>query len=80
MDLTEEPEWRPTRRTNGFANTRYRSGWFLVENGKAVRLYQPNNSRLVLLPRIGAGAPVLYEAQEPEKFVHEVKEERTRLH
>jgi hypothetical protein len=75
VDLTREPQWRPTRRTNGFANTNYQSGWFRVENGETVRLYQANNNRLVLLPPTGSGAPVLFEAQEPEKFVQDVRDE-----
>ena len=75
VDLTQEPEWRPTKRTNGFANGQYRSGWFQTENGRTVLLYQANKTRLVLLPPTGADAPVLYEAKEPERFVQDVRDE-----
>ena len=78
VDLTQEPGWRPTKRTNGFANTQYRSGWFRVENGRTVLLYQTNKTRLVLLPPTGADAPVLYEAKEPEKFMQDVRDEWAR--
>lgn len=78
VDLTQEPEWRPTKRTHGFANTQYRSGWFRVENGRTILLYQTNKTRLVLLPPSGADAPVLYEAKEPEKFMQDVRDEWAR--
>jgi hypothetical protein len=73
VDLTEDSEWRSTVRTNGFANAHYRSGWFRVANGQKVRLYQADGPRVVLLPPLGDGAPVLYQAADPEKFVDEIR-------
>ncbi|MGA2879606.1 MAG: PH domain-containing protein [Bryobacteraceae bacterium] len=73
VDLTQDAEWRPTVRTNGFANAHYRSGWFRVASGQKVRLYQANSPIIVLLPPKGDGAPVLYQAADPEKFVEEVR-------
>jgi hypothetical protein len=73
VDLARDPEWRPTARTNGFAVAHYRSGWFRVASGAKVRLYQANSPRVVLLPPKGGGAPVLYQAADPEKFVNEIR-------
>jgi hypothetical protein len=73
IDLGVDTEWRPTERTNGFANAHYASGWFRVASGKTVRMYRAGGTRLVLLPPIGDGAAVLLEVAEPEKFVVEVR-------
>jgi hypothetical protein len=72
VDLANDAEWRTTARTNGFGNAHYRSGWFRVANGQKVRLYQADSSVVVLLPPKGDGAPVLYQAAEPDKFIHEI--------
>jgi Bacterial PH domain len=72
VDLVEEPEWRPVARTNGFANSHYRSGWFRAAKGTTMRLYQAGGRRLVLLPPNGSGVPVLYQARDPEEFIQEV--------
>jgi hypothetical protein len=74
VDLAEEPDWRPVARTNGFANSHYRSGWFRAANGRAMRLYQGDGFRLVLLPPAGNGVPVLYQAKAPDDFVQEITE------
>jgi hypothetical protein len=73
VDLTQESEWRPTLRTNGFANLHYQSGWFGVASGKTVRLYRSGGKRLVLIPQKGGSAPVLYQAKDPERFVRELQ-------
>jgi hypothetical protein len=75
VDVTTDADWRPTARTNGFANSHYRSGWFRVANGQKVRLYRADSRRLVLLPPKGDGAPVLLETRDPEGFVTEVRHE-----
>jgi hypothetical protein len=72
VDLSVDAEWRPTGRTNGFANAHYRSGWFRVASGQKVRLYQAAGRLVVLLPPKGDGAPVLYQAMDPDKFVDEI--------
>ncbi len=77
VDLREEPGWRPTMRTNGFGNLRYRSGWFRVANGKSVRLYRESGARLVLLPARNGAAPVLLEVKAPEQFVQQVRRKWT---
>ena len=61
-------------RTNGFANGHYRSGWFRVANGKTLRLYWADGTRLVLLPPKGNGAAVLLETTDPEKFLRRLRE------
>ena len=73
IDLSTEGDWRPTMRTNGFANSHYRSGWFRVANGQKIRLYQASGRRLLLLPPKGNGAAVLVEVPEPERFVKELQ-------
>ena len=73
VDLGVDTEWRTTKKTNGFANSHYRSGWFQVANGQEVHLYEAGGKRLVLLPPNGDGAAVLVEVGEPDRFVEEVQ-------
>lgn len=74
VDPAAEPVWRTTARTNGFANSHYRAGWFRVAGGQKVRLYMASGTRLVLLPSRGDGAPILYGSRDPERFIREVRE------
>jgi len=74
VDLRTERAWRPTEKSNGFANAHYRSGWFRVANGQKVRMYQADAQRLVLLPPKGNGAAVLLEVKEPDQFVEQVRQ------
>jgi hypothetical protein len=69
VDIAMDREWRPTMRTNGFANAHYRSGWFRVANGQKVRMYRADGTRLVLLPPKGDGAAVLMEVKDPGQFL-----------
>jgi hypothetical protein len=78
VDVGANRDWRPTLRTNGFANAHYRSGWFRVASGKTVRLYRADSKRLVLIPPKGNGAAVLLEASQPERFVEAVRREWSR--
>jgi hypothetical protein len=73
VDLSGPSEWRPTLRTNGFANQHYQSGWFRVANGRTVRLYRAGGERLVLIPPKGDSAAVLYQAKDPEGFTRELE-------
>jgi hypothetical protein len=73
VDIDVDSEWRPTLRTNGFANLHYHSGWFRVAGGNKVRLYRADGRRLVLLPPKGDTTPVLLEARQPETFVQELR-------
>ena len=74
IDFGVDAEWRPTARTNGFANSRYRSGWFRVASGKTVRMYQADSKLLVLLPPKGVGAAVLLETTDSEKFMRQLRQ------
>jgi len=65
VDFGVDTEWRPTRRTNGFANAHYASGWFRVANGETIRMYRAGGTRLVLLPPKGDGAALLLEVGSP---------------
>ena len=78
VDFGVDTDWQPTSRTNGFANSHYRSGWFRVASGKTVRMYRTDSRRLVLLPPKGDGTPVLLETQEPETFIAEVRQQWSR--
>jgi Bacterial PH domain len=71
VNLAADADWRPTARTNGFANSHYRSGWFRVANGEKVRMYRADGTRLVLIP--ARGATVLLEVKDPDRFVDEVR-------
>ncbi|HEY1206433.1 MAG: PH domain-containing protein [Bryobacteraceae bacterium] len=73
VDFAMDADWRPTARTNGFANGHYRSGWFRVANGEKVRMYRADGTRLVLLPPRDSGAAVLVEVQDPERFAAELR-------
>jgi hypothetical protein len=73
VDIAVDPEWRPTTRTNGFANAHYRSGWFRVANGQKIRMYRADSTRLLLLPPKGDGAPVLLEVKDPGQFLDELR-------
>jgi hypothetical protein len=74
VDVSTDPEWRPTMRTNGFGSRHYKSGWFRVVSGKTVRMYLADGERLVLLPPAGDGPAVLYEVNEPESFIEKVRQ------
>lgn len=73
VDIAVDREWRPTMRTNGFANSHYRSGWFRVASGQKVRMYRADGTRLLLLPPKGDGAAVLMEVKDPEKLLDELR-------
>jgi len=73
VDLASSAEWRPVWRTNGFANSHYRAGWFRLRNGQTARLYQAGSGRLVLLPPKGSGNPVLLQAGDPDRFIAQVR-------
>ena len=73
VDIAVDREWRPTMRTNGFANAHYRSGWFRVASGQKVRAYRADGTRLLLLPPKGDGAPVLLEVKHPGPFLDELR-------
>jgi len=45
IDLKQEPDWRPTVRTNGFGSPHYQSGWFRLANGRKVELYRAGGDR-----------------------------------
>jgi hypothetical protein len=73
VDITADKDWRPTMRTNGFANAHYRSGWFRVTAGCKVRMYRADATQLVLLPPRHGGVAVLLEVREPNGFLEEVR-------
>lgn len=78
VDIATERGWRPTLRTDGFANAHYQSGWFRVENGQNVRMYRAGGTELVLLPPRGSGnavlyQAVLYQAGDPGDFVRAIR-------
>lgn len=74
VDLDVNREWRPVERTNGFANSHYKSGMFKLSDGRPVRMYKADGSRMVLLPARGNGTTVLLDTPEPEKFIAAVRQ------
>jgi len=74
VDIDTDPDWRPTSRTNGFANARYHSGWFRVANGQTVHLYRAEGKLLVLVPPLGNAQAVLLETANPQEFVDELRQ------
>lgn len=79
IDIEHDRDWQPTARVNGFANSRYKSGWFRVRSGARVRMYRAQGERLVLFPPKGDYAPVLLEVEQPDKFVERVRKAWTVL-
>jgi len=75
IDLTQEPDWRPTAKTNGFSNAHYQSGWFRLANGSKVELYRAGGNRLVLIPGKVGATTILYQPQHPEEFAAEIRQE-----
>lgn len=73
VDLDGEPQWQPVRRTNGFANSHYSSGWFELAGGRKVRLYRAGGKQLVLIP--AREATILLEAPDPQAFVDVLQRE-----
>jgi hypothetical protein len=74
VDLDSEPDWRPTLRTNGFANSHYQSGWFKTAGGQKIRLYRAGGRRLVLLPPNADSVPILLQVEDPDAFVAHVRQ------
>jgi len=75
VDISQDPDWRPTIRTNGFSNPHYHAGWFRAANGQRVRMYWADGKRLVLFPPRDDGVAVLIEVNEPEQFVTMLRQE-----
>jgi hypothetical protein len=73
VDVRQDQDWRPTRRTNGFATFHYHSGWFRAGNGKRIWMCRADGTRLVLLPPKDGGTAVLFEARDPERFIQQVQ-------
>lgn len=73
VDACQDPEWRTTMRTNGFSNSHYHSGWYRVSGGAKVRMYRADATRVVLIPAMGGGVPVLLEAADPDTFAAELR-------
>ena len=74
VDIGQDSGWRPTERTDGFANSNYHSGWFRVANGQKVRMYWAKSRNVVLLPPKGQGNAVLLEVAQPERFVDDLRQ------
>ncbi len=65
VDVSQNSDWRPVDRTNGFANAHYHSGWFRVANGQRVRMYGASGKRLVLLPPKGRATLFSWKSTGP---------------
>ena len=76
VDTEAEPGWRPRLKVKGFSNLFYRSGQFVVGNGKTVELFGRRTNRMVLLPpKSDSALGVLVESPEPEALVAELRSE-----
>lgn len=78
IDIRTDRDWRPTARTNGFANSHYRAGWFRTANGQRVRMYRADGTKLALLPLKGSTPPILIEVADPDQFLQQVRQEWSR--
>jgi hypothetical protein len=74
VNIRTNPQWKPVMRTNGFANSHYRSGWFRTAAGDKARMYWADSTDLVLLPPKAGGDPVLLEVRNPEQFAARLRE------
>lgn len=75
VEIGPDSPWRPTLRTNGFANKNYQSGWFRAQNGQTIRLYRAGSNRLVLIPPKGEGNAVLLQVDNPDQFAERLRRE-----
>jgi hypothetical protein len=74
IDFNTDPDWKPVTRSNGFGNAHYHSGFFKLSDGREVRMYRADSTRLILLPPKTEGDPVLFETKEPQKFLSEIQQ------
>ncbi len=74
IDFNTDPDWKPVTRSNGFGNAHYHSGFFKLSDGREVRMYRADSTRLILLPPKADGDPVLFETKEPQKFLTEIQQ------
>jgi hypothetical protein len=75
VDFTQEPDWRPVQKANGFNNSHYEAGKWRLASGKVIEMYRAGGNRLVLIPGKGAATTVLYQAQDPAQFAAQVRRE-----
>ncbi|HVW12160.1 MAG TPA: PH domain-containing protein [Bryobacteraceae bacterium] len=74
IDFASDPDWKPVKRTNGFSNAHYHSGFFRVASGAEVRMYRGDSTKVVLLPSTNGDDPVLLETREPAQFLNDLRQ------
>ena len=72
IDLADEPDYAPKRRTLGTGMPGYASGWFRLYNGEKALVYLSRRDRVVHLPTYD-GYALLLSLDEPENFLEALK-------
>lgn len=68
VNLAQEPELAPRRRTAGTALPGYGAGWFRLRNGRKALVYLTARDRVVHVPTTG-DYDILLSVTEPERMV-----------
>ena len=68
LDLTENTEYSPKRRTFGTGLPGYASGWFRLRSGEKALVYLTKRRDVVYVPT-SDGYSLLLSVEEPERFI-----------
>jgi hypothetical protein len=68
IDLTREPELRPTARRFGTGLPGYQAGWFRLANGEKALLFLTDRQRAVYIPTT-LGFSLLLSPADPDSFL-----------
>ncbi len=68
IDLDQEPDYIPKRRTLGTGLPGYASGWFRLRNGDKALVYLTRRDPVVHMPT-SEGYALLLSIEQPEKFL-----------
>ena len=73
VDLSTDTALAPKRRSMGTAVPGYRSGWFILRNGREALVYLTDRHQAVYVPT-SSGFDLLLSPQNPERFVERIRE------
>ncbi len=72
VNLSNDPELRPTLRTNGIGLSGYRAGWFRLSNGSRGLLFVTDRERSVAIPTT-EGFTLILSPDDPEAFLSSLR-------
>lgn len=68
IDLTNAPEYKPARRTNGTGLPGYQAGWFRLANGEKALVFVGDPTHVVRVP-VRTGYSLLLSVGNAEQFL-----------